>query len=410
VTSLDRRVPARVRHAQGGGALGVFETGHDVSAYTVASLFQPGAQVDVVVRFSSTIGRLGSPDSWRDVRGFATKFLTADGHYDIVGNNSPVFFINDDRKFASLVVALKLHGDGALEELFDYDRVWRFWTDHPETAHQVTWLLSDRGIPRTWRHMDGFGAHTYQWINADGDRFWVKYHLRTDQGNEFLTQDETGRIVDTEVDYYSRDLSEAITRGDHPSWALSVQVMAYEDAKRYRFNPFDLTKVWPKRDYPLIPVGRLVLDRNPDDVVARIEQGAFSPSNFVPGIGPSPDTMLQARMSSYPNFQRARVVIGGPGSEDEPASAAHDTPDGLSWAHDSELLRAADSRHRDDDDFVQAGALVRTALDDEARGRLVSNIVANLSGVTIPDVRRRAIRYWTSVDEALGKRIEADLS
>jgi catalase len=309
LTALGERVPVRVRHQEGGGALGRFEATRDVSRYTVALPFQPGAQTPVVVRFSSTISRAGLPDSWRDVRGFAVKFLAADGDYDIVGNNSPVFFINDDAKFASLVVALKLHGDGAVDELFDYDRVWTFWTLHPESAHQVTWLLSDRGIPRTWRHQDGFGTHTYQWINAAGERFWVKYHFRTDQGNEFLSQDEAGQIASSEVDYYREDLSRAIEHGDHPSWSLSVQAMPYEDAKRYRFNPFDITKVWPKNDYPLIPVGRLVLDRNPVDFVAQIEQAAFSPSNFIDGIGPSPDKMLQARMRSYMLLDWCRVFV-----------------------------------------------------------------------------------------------------
>lgn len=399
MTSLTERVPVRARHAEGGGALGVFQTTHDVSAYTAASLFAPGVEVQATVRFSSTIGRLGRPDSWRDVRGFAIKFETADGDYDVVGNNSPVFFVNDHNKFASLVVAQKLHGDGALDELFNYDRLWTFWTDHPETAHQVTWLLSDRGIPRSWRHQDGFGTHTYQWINAAGDRFWVKYHFRTDQGNDFLTQDEADRIAASEVDYYRDDLLQAIDHGDHPSWTLSVQVMPHEDANGYRFNPFDVTKVWPKGDYPLIPVGRLVLNRNPDDFVAQIEQAAFAPSRFVPGIGPSPDKMLHARMSAYPNFHGARVVIDG-GADGPPSPALDD---------DSALRRAAATPHRDDDDFIQAGALVRAVLDDDARDRLVETVVANLSPITNADVRRKAIGYFTDVDRTLGQRIAAQL-
>ncbi|NLE82753.1 MAG: catalase, partial [Rhodococcus sp.] len=232
------RVPERVVHAKGGGAFGELVVTGDVSAYTKAGLFQPGAKTESMVRFSTVAGEQGSPDTWRDPRGFAVKFYTEDGNYDLVGNNTPVFFIKDPIKFPDFIHSQKrLRASG----LRDHTMQWDFWTLRPESAHQVTWLMGDRGIPKTWRHMDGFGSHTYQWINAAGERFWVKYHFKTNQGIEFLTQAEADALAGSNPDYHRADLFDAIARGDFPSWTLKVQVMPVAEAEGYRFNPFDLT-------------------------------------------------------------------------------------------------------------------------------------------------------------------------
>jgi len=430
------RVPERVVHAKGGGAFGVFETTEDVSQYTRAAVFQKGTTTETLLRFSSVAGEQGSPDTWRDPRGFALKFYTSEGNYDLVGNNTPVFFIKDGIKFPDFIRSQKrLPGSG----LRDHNMQWDFWSLQPESAHQVTWLMGDRGVPSSWRHMDGFGSHTYQWINAAGERFWVKYHFRTNQGHETLTQEQADQIAGEDADFHRRDLFEAIEKGDHPSWDLSVQIMPYEDAKSYRFNPFDLTKVWPKGDYPLIPVGRLTLNRNPENFFAQIEQAAFAPSNFVPGIAASPDKMLQARIFSYADAHRYRVgtnhgelPVNAPKSEansyskegamrhhyrpaNEPVYAPnsfggpHADPaahgDDRGWQNDGELVRAAATLHADDDDFVQPRTLVNEVMDDAARERLVSNIVGHVSAVTIPELRERVIQYWTNVDATLGQRV-----
>ncbi len=432
------RVPERVVHAKGGGAFGVFETTEDVSAYTRASLFQPGSTVNMLARFSTVAGEQGSPDTWRDPRGFALKFYTDEGNYDLVGNNTPVFFIRDGIKFPDFIRSQKrLPGS----HLRNNDMQWDFWTLSPESAHQVTLLMGDRGLPASWRHMDGFGSHTYQWINAAGERFWVKYHFKTNQGSETLTQAQADQIAGEDADFHLRDLSEAISRHEFPSWTLSVQVMPYADAADYRFNPFDLTKVWPHSDYPLIRVGTMMLNRNPDNYFAQIEQATFEPSNFVPGIDTSPDKMLLARIFSYADAHRYRVgtnyaqlpvnapeaqahsyskegsmrytferpdvpvyapnSYGGPHADPARAAESH------GWHNDGELVRAAATLHRDDDDFGQPGTLVREVLDDEARTRLVGNIAGHVSKVTTPELRARVFDYWRNVDATLGSRVEA---
>ena len=300
------RIPERQPHAKGGGAFGTFEVTHDVSAYTRAAVFQPGASTDVLIRFSTVAGERGSPDTWRDPRGFSLKLYTAEGNLDIVGNNTPVFFIRDPMKFQHFIRSQKRRADNNLR---DHDMQWDFWTLSPESAHQVTWLMGDRGIPRTWRHMNGYASHTYMWINAAGEKFWVKYHFKTDQGIEFFTQDEADQMAAVDTDYHQRDLYEHIRDGDFPSWTLHMQVMPFDDAKTYRFNPFDLTKVWPHGDYPLIPVGKLTLNRNVTDYHAEIEQAAFEPNNAVAGTGLSPDKMLLARGFSYADAHRARLGV-----------------------------------------------------------------------------------------------------
>ena len=260
----------------------------------------------MLARFSTVAGESGSPDTWRDPRGFALKFYSSEGNYDMVGNNTPVFFVRDPMKFQHFIRSQKRRADNGLR---DHDMQWDFWTLSPESAHQVTWLMGDRGFPKTYRHMNGYSSHTYMWVNAGGDKFWVKYHFKTDQGIEFLTQEEADRIAGENPDYHRQDLFDAIRGGDFPSWTLYMQIMPFEEAKTYRFNPFDLTKVWPHGDYPLIKVGTMTLNRNLTDFHTEMEQAAFEPNNLVAGIGLSPDKMLLARGFSYADAHRARLGV-----------------------------------------------------------------------------------------------------
>jgi catalase len=428
------RIPERQPHAKGAGAFGRFEVTGDVRAYTNAAVFQPGATTDTVIRFSTVAGEQGSPDTWRDPRGFALKFYTTEGNLDIVGNNTPVFFIRDPLKFQHFIRSQKRRADSGLR---DNDMQWDFWTLSPESAHMVTWLMGDRGIPRTWRHMNGYGSHTYSWVNAAGELFWVKYHFITDQRIEFLTQAQADQIAGQDGDYHRRDLYQAIKRGEYPSWTLKVQIMPYEEARGYRFNPFDLTKVWPHGDYPLREVGKLTLDRNVSDFHTEMEQLAFEPNNQVPGTGLSPDKMLLGRGFSYADAHRARLGVNykqipvnapkapvhsyskdgamrvvnvsdpvyAPNSKGGPQADPALTAEPL-WHADGDMVRAAYTLRRDDDDWDQAGTLVRHVLDDAARGRLVSNITGHLLGGVSEPVLERAFQYWKNVDPTLGERIE----
>ena len=429
------KVPERQPHAKGGGAFGFFETTEDVSQFTKAAVFQKGARTDLLIRFSTVAGEMGSPDTWRDVRGFSLKLYTSEGNYDIVGNNTPIFFIRDPMKFPHFIRSQKRLPDSGLR---DNHMQWDFWTLNPESAHQVTYLMGDRGLPRTWRHMNGYGSHTFMWINEAGERFWVKYHFHTEQGMEFFSNAEAMNMAGSDADFHRRDLFEAIARGEHPTWTLKVQVMPYEDAKDYRFNPFDLTKVWPHEDYPLITVGKMTLDGNPENFFAQIEQAAFSPGNTVPGIGLSPDKMLLGRAFAYHDAQRRRIgtnfhqlpvnqpkvpvdtylfdghmtyhhsgakPVYAPNSEGRPwaddAAALEE-----SWAVDGDMVRAAYELHKEDDDFGQAGALVREVMDDGARDRLVETVSGSLLGGVRGEVLERALEYWKRIDPGVGQRIE----
>ena len=300
------RIPERQPHAKGSGAFGYFEVTADVSRFTRAAVFQPGVKTETLIRFSTVAGERGSPDTWRDPRGFSLRFYTSEGNLDIVGNNTPVFFLRDPMKFQHFIRSQKRRADNNLR---DNNMQWDFWTLSPESAHQVAWLFGDRGIPATWRHMNGYSSHTYSWINTDGEIFWVKYHFISDQGVECFTQDEADQLASLDGDYHARDLHEAIKRGEFPGWTLKMQIMPFEEAKTYRINPFDLTKVWPHADYPLQEVGKLVLDRNFTDHHTEIEQAAFAPSNQVPGTGLSPDKMLLGRSFAYADAHRARLGV-----------------------------------------------------------------------------------------------------
>jgi catalase len=433
------KVPERQPHAKGSGAFGVFETTEDVSRYTKAALFQPGATTDLLIRFSTVAGEMGSPDTWRDVRGFSLKFYTPEGNYDLVGNNTPVFFVRDPLKFPHFIRSQKRLPDSGLR---DSHMQWDFWTLNPESAHQVTYLMGDRGLPRTWRHMNGYGSHTYMWVSADGDRYWVKYHFHSELGWESLTNRQAADIAGADADHHRRDLFEAIARGDFPVWTLSIQVMPYEEAKTYRFNPFDLTKVWPHGDYPLIPVGKMTLDKNPENFFAEIEQAAFSPGNTVPGIGLSPDKMLLGRSFAYNDAQRNRIgtnfhqlpvnrprvapvntyMFDGQMAYEHsgnqpvyaPNSVGRAWADGAaspeeSWAVDGDMVRSAYELHADDDDFGQPGTLVRQVMDDAQRDRLVDQVSGSLLGGVRGEVLERAFEYWKSIDPDVGKRIEASV-
>ncbi len=430
------RIPERQPHAKGAGAFGTFETTKDVSKYTKAKIFQPGAKADVLVRFSTVAGERGSPDTWRDPRGFSVKMYTEDGNFDMVGNNTPIFFVRDPIKFQQFIRSQKRRADN---DMRDHDMQWDFWTLSPESAHQVTYLMGDRGIPKNWREMNGYSSHTYSLVNVKGERFWVKFHFHTDQGdgNAYLSQEEADKLAGADGDYHRRDLFSAIRDGNFPSWTLKWQIMPYEDAKTYRINPFDLTKIWPHKDYPLIEVGKMVLNRNPTDFHSEIEQAAFEPNNMVPGVGLSPDKMLLARGFSYADAHRARLGVNykqipvnkpvvpvhsyskdgamrvekvsdpvyAPNSYGGPSAQPVQGEAGL-WHADGDMVREAYTPRKDDDDFNQPRALIQKVMDDAARQRLVHNIVGHLSDGVSEKVLQRAFEYWRKIDKDTGDKVE----
>jgi catalase len=429
------RIPERVVHAKGSGAFGYFEVLADVSRWTKAKfLDRVGKRTEIFMRFSTVAGEKGSADTVRDPRGFAIKFYTEDGNYDLVGNNTPVFFIRDPLKFPDFIHSQKRDPYTNIQEP---ENVWDFFSLSPEATHQFTILFSDRGIPLTFRNMDGFGSHTFQWVNANGEVFWVKYHFKTDQGIKCFTALEAARTAGADADFHQRDLLRAIDRGEYPSWTLKMQIMPAAEAARYRFNPFDVTKVWPHRDYPLTTVGRIVLNRNPENYFAEVEQAAFNPAHFVPGIGPSPDKMLQGRLFSYGDTHRYRLganhvhlpinrphaagvdnysrdgamridgnngraknyepnSFNGPVQTGKPLWAPIEVS-GMTGNH-------APVHHRDDNDFVQAGNLYRLMSEPEKQ-RLVGNIAASLSQVSRKDIIDRSIANFRNADAEYGNRV-----
>ncbi len=300
------RIPERTVHAKGSGAYGVLEITNDISAYTCASVLQKGEKTKLFIRFSTVAGEAGAADAERDVRGFAVKFYTKEGNWDLVGNNTPVFFIRDGIKFPDFIHTQKRDPKTNLR---CNDAAWDFWSLNPETMHQVLILMSDRGIPASYRHMHGFGSHTYSLINAEGKRVWVKFHFKTRQGIKNLTDCEAAEIIAKDRESHQRDLYNAIDKGNFPQWDFKIQVMSEEQAAACKFNPFDLTKTWSHKEFPLIDVGVMTLNENPQNYFNEVEQAAFSPSNVVRGIGISPDRMLVARTFSYPDAQRYRLGV-----------------------------------------------------------------------------------------------------
>jgi catalase len=433
------RVPERVVHAKGGGAYGVLEITEDVSQFTKAGLFQRGQQTDLLLRMSTVAGELGSADTARDPRGFALKFYTDEGNYDIVGNNTPIFFIRDPQKFQDFIHSQKRRADNHLR---DNNMQWDFWSLSPESAHQVSFLMTDRGTPLNWRHMDGFGSHTFMWYNAAGEKFWVKYHFKTDQGIKNYTNAEAAAMASEDPDHHIRDLHNAIKSGDFPSWTVQVQVMPFAEAADYRFNPFDLTKVWPHGDYPMITIGKFTLNRNPENYFAEIEQSAFEPSNMVPGIAASPDKMLQGRLFSYPDTHRYRIganynqlPVNRPKSPvhsynrdgamryDNPgdpvyapnsmggAAADPDLWKGESYQLAGEIVRSAYNLHAEDDDYSQPRALWEKVLSDTDRENMVTNIVAHASASEVTsEMRTRVVEYWRNIHADLGDRVAKGLT
>jgi catalase len=298
------RIPERTVHAKGWGAYGTLTITGDISRFTKAKALQPGAKTDMIARFSTVAGEMGAADAERDVRGFALKFYTSEGNWDLVGNNTPVFFVRDPMKFPDFIHTQKRHPKTNMRSP---TAMWDFWSLSPESLHQVTILMSDRGLPVGVRHMNGYGSHTFSFINANNERFWVKFHFKTLQGHKHWTNQEASEIVGRTRESTQEDLFTSIERGEFPKWKMQVQVMPEAEADKHWYNPFDLTKVWPHADYPPIDVGVLELNRNPENYFAEIEQVALSPSNIVPGIGFSPDKMLQARIFSYADAHRYRL-------------------------------------------------------------------------------------------------------
>ncbi len=300
-------IPERRMHAKGSGAFGTFTVTNDITQYTRAAIFsEVGKKTEMFARFTTVAGERGAADAERDIRGFALKFYTEEGNWDMVGNNTPVFFLRDPRKFPDLNKAVKRDPRTNMRSATNN---WDFWTLLPEAFHQVTIVMSDRGIPKSYRHMHGFGSHTYSFWNKEGERFWVKFHFRTQQGIENLSDAEAEAVVGKDRESHQKDLYEAIERGDFPKWKMYVQIMPEAEAEKVPYHPFDLTKVWPKGDYPLIEVGEFELNKNPENFFADVEQSAFAPSNLVPGIGVSPDKMLQARLFNYADAQRYRLGV-----------------------------------------------------------------------------------------------------
>lgn len=429
------RVPERVVHAKGAGAHGYFEVTNDLTQYTKAAfLSEVGKKTPMFIRFSTVAGELGSADTVRDPRGFAVKFYTEEGNYDIVGNNTPVFFIRDAIKFPDFIHTQKRNPQTHLK---DPNAVWDFWSLSPESLHQVTILMSDRGIPATLRHMHGFGSHTFKWTNAEGDGVWIKYHFKTEQGVKNLSPDVAAKIAGENPDYHTEDLFNAIEAGDLPAWKLYVQIMPLEDANTYRFDPFDVTKVWSQKDYPLIEVGRMVLNRNPENYFAEVEQATFSPGTLVPGIDVSPDKMLQGRLFAYADAHRYRVGAnhqhlpinraksevnsyqrdgqmrfdgnGGKAVNYEPNSFGGPTEVNEHKQASFPVSGVAENVGYDHNDhYTQAGDLYRL-MSEEERERLVANIVAAMKPVERDDIKLRQIGHFYKADPEYGTRIAQGL-
>jgi catalase len=404
------RIPERVVHAKGWGAFGTLTITHDISRYTCAKLFsEVGKQTPMLARFSTVAGEQGAADAERDVRGFALKFYTEEGNWDLVGNNTPVFFIRDPLKFPDFIHTQKRH---PRTNLRSPTAMWDFWSLSPESLHQVTILMSDRGIPQTPMHMNGYGSHTYSFWNEAGERSWIKFHFKTMQGHKHFTNAEAAQVIGASRETYQEALFGTIERGEFPKWKLFVQVMPEADADKTAYNPFDLTKVWPHGDYPLIEAGVMELNRNADNYFAEIEQAAFSPSNVVPGIGHSPDKMLQARVFSYADAHRYRLgthyealPVNAPrcpvhhyhkdGSmrffrNDSGNADAYYEPNSMGGpaqkpsAAEPPLRISGDAARYDhragNDDFSQPRALFNL-FDDGQKARLFANIAAAMGGV-----------------------------
>jgi catalase len=434
------RIPERTVHAKGWGAFGVLTITSDITRYSRADIFSKvGKKTEMLARFSTVAGEQGAADAERDVRGFALKFYTEQGNWDLVGNNTPVFFVRDPLKFPDFIHTQKRHPKTNLRSP---TAMWDFWSLSPESLHQVTILMSDRGLPQSVRYMNGYGSHTYSLVNGKNERFWVKFHFKTRQGHRHWTNAEAAQIVGRTRESTQEDLYSSIEKGDFPRWRMCIQVMPEADADKLQLNPFDLTKVWPHKDFPLIEVGTLELNRNPDSYFAEIEQAAFSPSNIVPGIGFSPDKMLQARIFSYADAHRYRL---GTHYEALPVNAAkcpvhhyhkdgpmrffnnntgnpdaYYEPNSFSGPVEAPAYRepplaiSGDADRYDhrtgNDDYTQPGNLFRLMKPDQQH-RLMDNIAAAMQGVPVEIVKRQVLHFYRAdPDYGLGVATRMGLS
>lgn len=430
------RIPERVVHAKGTGAYGTFKVTHDITRYSKAKVFSEiGKETEILIRFSTVGGEKGSADSARDPRGFAMKFYTEEGNWDLVGNNTPVFFIRDPSKFSDFIHTQKRC---PVSNLKPPTMMWDFWSLSPESLHQVTILFSDRGTPKSLRNMNGYGSHTFSLINEQGERVWCKFHIKTQQGIECFTNEESVEMAGKDPEQATRDLYEAIEGGDYPKWTMHIQVMTEAEAKDFPFNPFDLTKVWPHADFPLIEVGTLELNRNPQNYHVDIEQSAFAPANVVPGIGFSPDKMLQARILSYPDAHRYRLGVNyealppnrprcpvnnyhrdGSMRFDVPENGGAPNYEPNSFGGPVEDKQYVETPfpvegdgyrydHREgNDDYTQPGNLFRLMTEDQQQ-RLISNLAGAMSGVS-KEIQLKQICHFYRADPAYGEGVAKGL-
>jgi len=416
------RIPERVVHAKGWGAFGTFKVTNDITKYTKASIFsEVGKETEMLARFSTVAGELGAADAERDVRGFALKFYTDQGNWDLVGNNTPVFFVRDPLKFPDFIRTQKRH---PRTNLRSPEAMWDFWSLSPESLHQVTILMSDRGLPTAPMFMNGYGSHTFSFINDNDERFWVKFHFKTAQGHKHYTNEESAKVIGESRETYQEELFGTIENGDYPRWNLKVQIMPEEDADKTEYNPFDLTKVWPHGDYPLIDVGYFELNRNADNYFAQIENAAFSPSNIVPGISFSPDKMLQARVFSYADAHRYRLGThyealpvnrpksevnhyhkdgamrffqndtGNPDAYYEPNSKGGPI-ENPAFAEPPLKISGDGDRYNHrigNDDYTQPGNLFRL-FNDVQKQRLFNNIADAMDGVSEEIIQRQLVHF-----------------
>ncbi len=437
------RIPERIVHAKGTGAYGTFTVTHDITSYTRADLFSKvGKQTKVFLRFSTVGGEKGSADAERDPRGFAVKFYTEEGNWDVVGNNTPVFFIKDAKKFPDFIHTQKRHPKTNCKSA---TMMWDFWSLNPESLHQVMILMSDRGTPKTYRHMNGYGSHTFSLVNNDNERVYVKFHFKTTQGIQNFTDAEATKMKGEDPDHAQRDLVEAIEKGDFPKWNLKIQVMTQEEAKSFRWNPFDVTKVWPHSEFPLIDVGTLELNEIPANYFADVEQSAFAPTNVVDGIGFSPDKMLQGRIFAYPDAHRYRIganynalpvnrcpfavnnynrdgamVFDGNGGDTPnyfPNSFDNleldESRKGENYNLDSNEVGYFDRNGENDNDhFTQAGDLFHKVMTPEERTHTVNNIVGAMSGIEGPkrdEIINRQLCHFFRANIQLGLAVAQGL-
>jgi catalase len=429
------RVPERVVHAKGSGAYGTLTITHDITRYSSAKVFRPGSQTELLLRFSTVAGERGAADAERDVRGFALKFYTEDGNWDLVGNNTPVFFVRDPLKFPDFIRTQKRH---PATNLRSPTAMWDFWSLSPESLHQITILFSDRGLPQGYRFLNGYGSHTFSLWNDAGERYWVKFHFKSMQGIRTWTNREANEIIAEDRESAQRDLFDAIERGEYPRWRMCVQIMPELDAEKTPYNPFDITKVWPHADYPLIDVGVLELNRNAAHYFAEIEQSSFSPSNIVPGIGFSPDKMLQGRIFAYADAHRYRVgthyemlPVNKPRAQvntyhadgamrfDAPRGTDHyyepnsfGGPVEAPSAKEPPLRIHGDADHYNhregNDDHTQPGNLFRLMSPDQQQ-RLFNNIAGAMQGVPRFIIDRQ-LEHFRRADPAYGAGVEAAIA